>query len=142
MDYIKLLCYENKDRIASAKNHAAEITNVMFEHIRDYITRIVDNDKFIKHRKIVMMGGIQINAQPDHYFEPRIFCVIDDHGTHDMLDKFLSYDTIKDHTRTRPCRTHHEQFAMRLPKRSNSTTFKHDHTPVLKIEELKEDKKT
>ena len=62
MDYIKLLCYENKERIASAKNHAAEITNVMFEHIRDYILEIVDVEKFIKHRKIVIMGGIQINV--------------------------------------------------------------------------------
>ena len=100
MDYIKQLLYENKPRIAAASNAAREITDIMFEHIRDYIMDIVDYEKFIKHRKIALLGGIQINVQPDDYFEPRVFIVLDDHGTHDHLEELLSYDKIcvKDQT--------------------------------------------
>ena len=100
MDYIKHLLYENKPRIAAASNAAREITDIMFEHIRDYIMDIVDYEKFIKHRKIALLGGIQINVQPDDYFEPRVFLVLDDHGTHDRLDELLTYDMIcvKDQT--------------------------------------------
>jgi len=62
MDYIKRLCYDNKERIAAADNQPAEITNLMYEHIHDYIMRIVDNQNLVQHRKIVIMGGIQINV--------------------------------------------------------------------------------
>jgi hypothetical protein len=77
MDYIKHLCFDNKKRISAAKNEPAEITNVLYDHIRDYILDIVDSGKFTKTGKVVILGGIQINVQPDDYFEPRIFCVID-----------------------------------------------------------------
>lgn len=95
MDYIKSICFANKQRIAAAPNAAKEITDIMFDHIRNDILEIVDYDAFVvKHRKIVIMGGIQINVQPDDYFEPRVFIVLDENGTHDRLDELLAFDKI------------------------------------------------
>ena len=87
------MMWQNKTRIAFAPDAAAETTNVMFEHVRDYVLDIVDKKK-IKNGKIVILGGIQINVQPADYFEPKMMYVIDKDGTHNRLLDLKKFDRV------------------------------------------------
>ena len=84
MEYIKAVMWQNKTRIGFAPDAAAETTNVMYEHVRDYVLDIIDKKK-AKNGKIVILGGIQINVRGADYFEPKMMYVIDKDGTHDRL---------------------------------------------------------
>lgn len=79
MQYIKHVVWTNRERINAAKTPNAEVTYLMYEHVRDYVLEVVDKQA-IKHGKIVILGGIQINVEPDDYFEPMLFRVIDETG--------------------------------------------------------------
>jgi hypothetical protein len=57
MEYIKVLLWRNRQRIKSAPNPNAELTYVLYEHIRDKIKTIVDK-KYIHHGHIMILGGI------------------------------------------------------------------------------------
>jgi len=94
MEYIKRLVWNHKDRIATAKSSTAEVSHVLFEHIRDYITDIVDK-KYVGSGKIAILGGIQINVahHPD-YFQPEMFIVMDSNGNHDYLPELKAFDLV------------------------------------------------
>lgn len=79
MQYIKNLVWQNRERISAADEPHAEVTYMLYEHIRDYILQIVDK-KYVKFGKIVILGGLQINVEPEDYFEPKIFICIDEKG--------------------------------------------------------------
>ena len=93
MQYIKHIVWKQKDRIKSAKNANAETTYVLYEHVRDYMKEIVDQ-KYIHNGKIIVIGGIQINVEPDDYFEPLTCFVMDENGTTDILSEIFEFDTI------------------------------------------------
>jgi hypothetical protein len=93
MGYIKNLIWKNKARIAASHNQNMETTYVLYEHIEQYITKIVDKKWLAKH-KIMILGGIQINVEPDDYFEP-LFCkLMEEDKTTDYLEEVYAYDTI------------------------------------------------
>lgn len=71
MDYIKALIWEKRDRIKAAENAIAEATNVVYEKIQELMEILVET-KYSENHKIIVLGGIQINAEYcDDYFEPR-----------------------------------------------------------------------
>ena len=73
MQYLKKLIWRSKERINKAKCPEAEVTNFLYDHILHFIRNIIDVKKYAKGGKIVILGGIQINATPDDYFEPKCF---------------------------------------------------------------------
>jgi hypothetical protein len=93
MDYIKKLAWENKDRVANAKSSTAEMSKVLFEHIKDYILDIVD-PKYIGTGKIAILGGIQINVAHHDYFLPKMFTVMESTGNHDFLPQLKAFDKV------------------------------------------------
>ena len=93
MEYIKLLVWNNKDRIATANSSTAEVSHVLFEHIRDYITDIVDK-KYVGSGKIAILGGIQINVAHHDYFQPEMFTIMDSEGSHDYLPQLKAFDKV------------------------------------------------
>ena len=87
MDYIKKLIWQNKERVQAAEEPISEVTYVLYEHIKEYITEVVGT-KYIGHGKIAILGGIQINvAHNQDWFEPNMFIVMDQHGTKDYLEE-------------------------------------------------------
>ena len=85
MQYIKNVVWKNRERVNAAETPNAEVTYLMYEHVRDYVLEVVDKQA-VHNGKIVILGGIQINVEPDDYFEPMLFCVIDEYGkTVDLL---------------------------------------------------------
>jgi len=93
MQYIKNLIWKNKERITTAPNSIAEATYVLYDHIHDYIRHIVDK-KYIHHGKIMILGGIQINVEPDDYFEPKCFFVLTQDGEKTRLEDLKAFDNI------------------------------------------------
>jgi hypothetical protein len=79
MDFIKHMVWQHKDRVSSSEEPAAEVTLVLFEHARDFFLDIIRN-RFKHKGKIVLLGGIQINAEPRDYFEPKIYSVFEPNG--------------------------------------------------------------
>jgi hypothetical protein len=57
MQYIKNLVWQNRERINAAEEPNAEVTYLLYEHIRDYILQVVDK-KYVKSGKIVILGGL------------------------------------------------------------------------------------
>lgn len=93
MDYIKRLVWQQKSRIASAKEPHAELTYVIYEHIKDYIMDVIGT-KYIGTGKIAILGGIQINvAHNADWFEPSMFIVMDQHGIKDYTKRLWEADT-------------------------------------------------
>jgi len=64
MQYIKRLVWKQRERITAAKEPIAELTYVMFDHIKDYITDVVCK-RPLGNGKIAILGGIQINIGPN-----------------------------------------------------------------------------
>lgn len=93
MEYIKRLIWNNKDRVAEAQNSTAEVSHILFEHIRDYIIDIVDK-KYVGSGKIAILGGIQINVAHHDYFMPEMFVIMDREGTHDFLPQLKAFDKV------------------------------------------------
>lgn len=96
MQHIQKLIWQQRQRIKSADTPIAEATLVMYEHIRDYLFEVVDT-KFLNGGKIILLGGIQINNDPDDYFEPRICLMMDKYGSQDLLHEVYAYDSISRH---------------------------------------------
>lgn len=95
MDIIKGVIWEQRERIKSAANANAEVTYVLYETLQDRIMKIVD-PKILHGGKIVMLGGIQINVEPDDYFEPKCLIMLDGHGNStDLLPQLFAGDTIQ-----------------------------------------------
>jgi len=57
MEYIKVLLWRNRQRIKAAPDANAELSYVLYEHIRDKIKNIVDK-KYVHHGHIMLLGGI------------------------------------------------------------------------------------
>lgn len=95
MQYIKNLIWKNKERILKAENCNAEATYVLYDHIHEYIKEVVDK-KYISggKGKIIILGGIQINVEPDDYFEPKCFIVLEANGEKSRLDDLKAFDRI------------------------------------------------
>jgi hypothetical protein len=93
MEYIKLLLWKHRERIKAAPNANAELTYVLYEHIWEKIKAIVDK-KYIHHGHIMILGGIQINVDPDDYFEPKFCVLMEDSGTKDILEDIKAFDSI------------------------------------------------
>jgi hypothetical protein len=92
MQYIKKLVWQNRKRIAAAAEPTAEITYVLYEHIRDYMLDVVDAKKKAHGGKIAILGGIQINVAHAHdWFEPKIFVIMDKNGTTDYTMDLLGF---------------------------------------------------
>ena len=95
MDYIKYMVWHHRARISAAEEPASEVTSVLYEHTRDYFLDLLRN-KYKHKGKIILLGGIQINAEPRDYFEPRMYCVIEADGSEqDLLPELIAFDQIK-----------------------------------------------
>lgn len=93
MQYIKRLVWNHKDRVSGAASPIAEVSKVLFEHIREYVADIVDK-KYIGSGKIAILGGIQINVAHHDYFLPEMFTVMDSTGEHDYLTMLRTFDQV------------------------------------------------
>ena len=94
MQYIKNLIWKNKERISKAENCNAEATYVLYDHINEYIKEVVDKKYISGGGKIIILGGIQINVEPDDYFEPKCFIVMDTNGEKSRLDDLKAFDKV------------------------------------------------
>lgn len=57
MDYIKLLVWQRRERVNSAEEPVAEVTNILYEQARDYFLDLIKN-KYKHAGKVVILGGI------------------------------------------------------------------------------------
>ena len=80
---------EKKLHTFTADKPAAEVTRLLYEHDHGYFLELIGN--LYKHNgKIVILGGIQINAEPWDDFEPRLFFVIEPNGVQkDLLENIF-----------------------------------------------------
>ena len=69
MDFIKRGVWRQRARIAAKPQPEVELAFVVFELVRDMMLSIV-NTEGLTHGKIVLLGGLQINATPEDYFLP------------------------------------------------------------------------
>ena len=91
MDYIKLLLWENRERIKAAEHALAEATYVLYEDLEKKLLESIDPKLLIKH-KIMLIGGLQLNVDPNDYFEP-LFCKLMEVGkTTDLMPDLVKYD--------------------------------------------------
>jgi hypothetical protein len=67
MDFIKQIVWRNKDRLSASEEPATEMVSLLYEHARDFFLDIIRN-RFQFKGKIILLGGIQINAEPRDYF--------------------------------------------------------------------------
>lgn len=93
MDHIKKLVWKNRERIGAAENAIAETTYVLYEQVQAYMDQCVDRH-FLKKHKIMLVGGIQINVEPNDYFEPKYAVLMEEHKTTDLLQDLLAFDKV------------------------------------------------